>query len=74
MKRVSFALLLSAITLPLLAAINTEQETIYGFIPASSRVEREWEDKLRAVPNPQILRDTMKRLSARPHHVGSPQI
>jgi len=36
MKRVSLALWLSTITLPLLAATNTEQETIYGFIPASS--------------------------------------
>jgi N-acetylated-alpha-linked acidic dipeptidase len=31
-----------------------------------------WEEKFRAIPNPQNLRDYMQRLSARPHHVGSP--
>jgi len=31
-----------------------------------------WEQKFRAIPNPQNLRDYMQRLSARPHHVGSP--
>src|ERR1017187_3237473 len=31
-----------------------------------------WEEKFRAIPNPQNLRDFMQRLSARPHHVGSP--
>jgi N-acetylated-alpha-linked acidic dipeptidase len=30
------------------------------------------EQKFRDVPNPQNLRDYMQRLSARPHHVGSP--
>jgi N-acetylated-alpha-linked acidic dipeptidase len=31
-----------------------------------------WEEKLRAIPVPQNMRDYMQRLSARPHHVGSP--
>ena len=31
-----------------------------------------WEEKFRAIPNPQNLREYMQRLSARPHHVGSP--
>ena len=31
-----------------------------------------WEEKFRAIPNPQNLRDYMQHLSARPHHVGSP--
>jgi N-acetylated-alpha-linked acidic dipeptidase len=30
-----------------------------------------WEEKFRAIPNPQLLREYMQRLSARPHHVGS---
>src|SRR2546426_762527 len=38
----------------------------------SSRVEREWEAKLRAIPEPQRMRAAMERLAARPHHVGSP--
>ena len=31
-----------------------------------------WEAKFRALPSPQNLREYMQRLSARPHHVGSP--
>jgi N-acetylated-alpha-linked acidic dipeptidase len=31
-----------------------------------------WEEKFRAIPDPANLRDYMQRLSARPHHVGSP--
>jgi N-acetylated-alpha-linked acidic dipeptidase len=43
-----------------------------GYSDASARVEREWETKFRAIPDPQVLRSAMQRLSARPHHVGSP--
>jgi len=32
----------------------------------------EWETKFRAIPDPANLRAYMQRLSARPHHVGSP--
>ena len=48
-----------------------EKEPIYGFTADSSRTQREWETKFKALPNPQIIRETMQRLSARPHHVGS---
>jgi len=34
--------------------------------------DSQWEEKFRAIPAPQNLRDYMQRLSARPHHVGSP--
>ena len=43
-----------------------------GYSPASARAEHDWEVKFRAIPGPQNLRDYMQRLSARPHHVGSP--
>ena len=46
-------------------------DTLRGFSPESSRIEREWEAKFRAIPDPARLRSTMQRLSARPHHVGS---
>jgi len=72
MKRVFLASLLClAILLPLSAA-NNDEEPLYGFTPADSPVEREWENKFKAIPDPKVLRDTMQRLSARPHHVGSP--
>jgi N-acetylated-alpha-linked acidic dipeptidase len=47
-------------------------EPLYGFTPASSKTERDWEKKFKAIPSPEIMRETMRRLSARPHHVGSP--
>jgi N-acetylated-alpha-linked acidic dipeptidase len=43
-----------------------------GYSGDDTRVEREWEQKLRAIPSPENLREYMRRLSARPHHVGSP--
>jgi len=43
-----------------------------GFTPESARVQREWETKFAALPDPSRMREAMRRLSARPHHVGSP--
>ncbi len=43
-----------------------------GFSDDAARAERDWEAKFKAIPSPDNLRDYMKRLSARPHHVGSP--
>src|SRR6202521_3526891 len=43
-----------------------------GFSADSARTEREFEDKFRAIPDRGNLRQYMERLSARPHHVGSP--
>jgi N-acetylated-alpha-linked acidic dipeptidase len=46
--------------------------TILGFNAQSSQVERDLEAKFRAIPEPARMREMMQRLSARPHHVGSP--
>ncbi|HET7600174.1 MAG TPA: transferrin receptor-like dimerization domain-containing protein [Gemmatimonadales bacterium] len=43
-----------------------------GFALVSGAAEREWEEKFKALPSPDSLRAYMQRLSARPHHVGSP--
>jgi N-acetylated-alpha-linked acidic dipeptidase len=43
-----------------------------GFSADAARNQREWEAKFRAIPDPANLRAYMQRLSARPHHVGSP--
>jgi N-acetylated-alpha-linked acidic dipeptidase len=43
-----------------------------GYTADDSRTERQWEEKFRAIPAPDNLRESMRRLSARPHHVGSP--
>ena len=43
-----------------------------GYSNESSRTEREWEVKFRAIPDVANLRANMERLTKRPHHVGSP--
>ena len=45
---------------------------LLGFTAQSSGTERHWEQKFQQIPDPKLLRDYMQRLSARPHHVGSP--
>ena len=47
-------------------------EPLLGFTAQSSASERQWEQKFQQIPDPKLLRDYMQRLSARPHHVGSP--
>jgi N-acetylated-alpha-linked acidic dipeptidase len=42
------------------------------FLCITSLFAADWEEKFRAIPSPQNERDYMQRLSARPHHVGSP--
>jgi N-acetylated-alpha-linked acidic dipeptidase len=43
-----------------------------GYTADSARAERDWETKLRAIPSADNEREYMKRLSARPHNVGTP--
>jgi N-acetylated-alpha-linked acidic dipeptidase len=72
MHRPLLAVLICMIALLPLSAAAPDDEPLYGFTAAASRVERGWESKFRAIPDPEILRASMQRLSARPHHVGSP--
>jgi N-acetylated-alpha-linked acidic dipeptidase len=65
-----FFLVLSCLLL--LATTPDTEPPLSGYSAASSRAQREWEAKFRAIPDPQNQRDYMQRLSARPHHVGSP--
>jgi N-acetylated-alpha-linked acidic dipeptidase len=48
------------------------KDQLRGFSDASARTQREWERKFAAVPDPDSLREYMRVLSARPHHLGSP--
>jgi len=43
-----------------------------GYSSSGTTAERDWEARFRAIPNPTNLRAYMQRLSAHPHHVGSP--
>jgi len=63
----------AAITItPLKSHLTADETPLYGYSAESSRLERQWEEKMRAIPNPDNLREYMQRLSARPHNVGSP--
>ncbi len=63
---------LGVLAVPLVAASPPPSGDILGFTPASSRIQRDWENKFRALPDPARMRADMKLLAARPHHVGSP--
>ena len=43
-----------------------------GFSSKAAQAEEQWEQKFRAIPSTDNLRESMKLLSAHPHHVGSP--
>ena len=47
-------------------------EPLYGFSTSGSEAERKLEATFRSLPQPEKLREYMQRLSAHPHHVGSP--
>ena len=45
---------------------------IRGFFSRSLQAQRELESRFKSIPDPARMREAMRRLSARPHHVGSP--
>jgi N-acetylated-alpha-linked acidic dipeptidase len=51
---------------------SADEPALYGYSAASSRTERQWEERFRALPQLEDYRSNMQRLSARPHNVGSP--
>jgi N-acetylated-alpha-linked acidic dipeptidase len=68
----SRVLAVSGAVLWLLGGGTAPDETIQGFTPESSVQERRWEQTFQGLPSPENQREFMRRLSARPHHVGSP--
>src|SRR5437660_4827138 len=67
------SILFAGITLaPLGSHVIADEQPLFGYSAESSRIERQWEEKLRVIPSPDNLRAYMQRLSAHPHHVGSP--
>lgn len=70
MRNLVHAVFLSVLVL-LPLATGADEAPLAGYSAAAARAERQWEDKFRAIPSPDNMREYMKRLSARPHHVGS---
>jgi len=61
-----------AATLVFAAAMPDSTEHLLGYSDEAARNELEWEAKFKAIPSPANIREYNRRLSARPHHVGSP--
>jgi N-acetylated-alpha-linked acidic dipeptidase len=75
MRTFSAIMLIFTLIVPSLFGVDqamSNQSALVGYSPRASQSEREWEAKFRATPDPANLREYMRRLSARPHHVGSP--
>ncbi len=74
MRRIASAVVLCLLVFltPARSAEQPASATLTGFTAESTRSEREWEEKFKQIPSPDNMRESMRRLSARPHHVGSP--
>src|SRR2546429_9338659 len=72
MRLIARALVASTCSAFLLAAAPSPAGDLHGYSADAAKVEREWEAKFRAIPSPDSLREYMRHLAARPHHVGSP--
>ena len=66
------ALSLTCAAKHVISPVSADDQTLAGYSAESSHSERQWEEKLREIPNPDNLRAYMQRLSARPHNVGTP--
>ncbi len=53
-------------------AVDNAVVTLRGYTPEHAAAEVQWEQKFRGIPDPAKVRENMRRMSARPHHVGSP--
>ena len=70
--RVAALALLCVMIVPLGMLASGDEKPLDGFSADSSRTERQWEEKFKALPKPENLRAYMERLSAHPHNVGTP--
>ncbi|HXF38892.1 MAG TPA: hypothetical protein VN687_04195, partial [Blastocatellia bacterium] len=68
---VSVVVTLNALSSGVPAQSNGKTHAIRGFSEANAATQITWEEKMRAIPKPELLREYMKHLSAEPHHVGS---
>jgi N-acetylated-alpha-linked acidic dipeptidase len=63
--------LLTSLVLLLPMIRLSDDAPLRGFTAASARVEHQWEEKFRGLAEPDSMREAMRFLSARPHHLGS---
>jgi N-acetylated-alpha-linked acidic dipeptidase len=70
MRKLLSSLLICATGLALTPAPS--DTSLRGFFPQSVQPQRDLEARFKTMPDPARMREAMRRLSARPHHVGSP--
>src|SRR6202165_6010555 len=70
MRKLLSSLLICATGLALTPAPT--DTSLRGFFPQSIQADRDLEARFKTMPDPGRMREAMRRLSARPHHVGSP--
>src|SRR5579871_1680224 len=68
----AFALSASLALSPIATRVAADEQPLLGYSAESSRTERQWEEKMRAIPSTENLRAYMQHLSAHPHNVGTP--
>ncbi|HXV65487.1 MAG TPA: transferrin receptor-like dimerization domain-containing protein, partial [Vicinamibacteria bacterium] len=51
---------------------HAEEDSLKGFLPDEVAAAREWETKLREIPNPANLREYMRVITEEPHIAGLP--
>src|SRR5260370_1479119 len=67
------SILFAGITIaPFGGHVAADEQPLFGYSAESSRIERQWEEKLRAIPSPDNLLAYIQLLSARPPHAGPP--
>ena len=71
MSRLVRSFAVSGAALALVAA-SVEDPPLRGYTTESSKIQREWEAKFRAIPDAARIRESLRVLSSRPNHLGSP--
>ena len=69
-RAVPLALLLTLTVVP--HAHTQSAARLRGFTDAGTTAERQLEETFRAVPKPENAREYMRKITAKPHHAGSP--
>lgn len=67
-----YSALLLTMSMAAYAVAPMQPAPLRGYSAEHSTAEIDWEKKFRALPEQDRLRENMRRLAARPHHVGSP--
>ncbi len=72
MNQFARRVLLLGLFLAVSPSAQSQPSSIRGFTSAHAEAERQAEERFRAIPKPENLREYMQLISESPHHAGSP--